>query len=272
MYLTDSYKKCNPGFEYASHLNPRRMLTKPSKPAGNGGHDNENQELIISVNDVLRADGGGGSEFEVGDTLGSGTFGQVVRCREKGTGRQAAVKVIKNHPAYFHQAHVEIGILHMLNTKCDESDQHHIVRMLDHFVHRSHLCIVFEVLNVNLYELLRQNNFRGLSTKLVRTFTRQLLVALRMLRNANVIHCDLKPENILVKSLETGRSSSSISAARASRTAPCTSTSRVDSTAPLRLFWVHPTACPSTCGAWAASSRSSFSVSRCSPAPPSTTF
>ena len=180
------------------------MLTKPSKPAGNGGHDNENQELIISVNDVLRADGGGGSEFEVRDTLGSGTFGQVVRCREKGTGRQAAVKVIKNHPAYFHQAHVEIGILHMLNTKCDESDQHHIVRMLDHFVHRSHLCIVFEVLNVNLYELLRQNNFRGLSTKLVRTFTRQLLVALRMLRNANVIHCDLKPENILVKSLETG--------------------------------------------------------------------
>ena len=204
VYLTDSYKKCNPGFEYASHLNPRRMLTKPSKPAGNGGHDNENQELIISVNDVLRADGGGGSEFEVRDTLGSGTFGQVVRCREKGTGRQAAVKVIKNHPAYFHQAHVEIGILHMLNTKCDESDQHHIVRMLDHFVHRSHLCIVFEVLNVNLYELLRQNNFRGLSTKLVRTFTRQLLVALRMLRNANVIHCDLKPENILVKSLETG--------------------------------------------------------------------
>ena len=204
VYLTDSYKKCNPGFEYASHLNPRRMLTKPSKPAGNGGHDNENQELIISVNDVLRADGGGGSEFEVRDTLGSGTFGQVVRCREKGTGRQAAVKVIKNHPAYFHQAHVEIGILHMLNTKCDEGDQHHIVRMLDHFVHRSHLCIVFEVLNVNLYELLRQNNFRGLSTKLVRTFTRQLLVALRMLRNANVIHCDLKPENILVKSLETG--------------------------------------------------------------------
>jgi hypothetical protein len=37
------------------------------------------------------------------------------------------VAVIKNHPAYFHQAHVEIGILHMLNTKCDERDEHHIV-------------------------------------------------------------------------------------------------------------------------------------------------
>jgi hypothetical protein len=40
---------------------------------------------------------------------------------------------------------VEIGILHMLNTKCDSRDEHHLVRMMDHFVHRSHLCIVFEV-------------------------------------------------------------------------------------------------------------------------------
>ena len=125
-------------------------------------------------------------------------------CGEKGTGKSTAVKVIKNHPAYFHQAHVEIGILHMLNTKCDERDEHHIVRMLDHFVHRSHLCIVFEVLNINLYELLRQNNFRGLSMGLVRVFVKQLLEALWVLRSANVIHCDLKPENILIKSLETG--------------------------------------------------------------------
>ena len=204
VYLTDSYKRCNPQFGYTSHLNPRRRLTKPAEPGGNGGWDNENQDLIISVSDVLSADDGKSGEFEVRDVLGSGTFGQVVRCRQKGTGRQAAVKVIKNHPAYFHQAHVEIGILHMLNTKCDERDEHHIVRMLDHFVHRSHLCIVFEVLNVNLYELLRQNNFRGLNAGLVRTFVKQLLRSLRVLRQADVIHCDLKPENILVKSLDTG--------------------------------------------------------------------
>ena len=210
VFLTETYRRCNPGFGYDSHLNPRRQLTKPAKPAGNGGHDNENQELIISVNDVLIADDASESEargdggYEVRDVLGSGTFGQVVRCRARDSGRQAAVKVIKNHPAYFHQAHVEIGILHMLNTKCDERDEHHIVRMLDHFVHKSHLCIVFEVLNVNLYELLRQNNFRGLNAKLVRKFAEQLLRSLRVLRSANVIHCDLKPENILVKSLDTG--------------------------------------------------------------------
>ena len=204
MYLNDSYKKCNPGFGYTSNLNPRRSLTKPSEPAGNDGHDNENSDLIISVNDILVSDDGTSGEYEVRDVLGSGTFGQVVRCRQKGTGKAAAIKVIKNHPAYFHQAHVEIGILHMLNTECDQRDERHIVRMMDHFVHRSHLCICFEVLNINLYELLRQNNFRGLSMSLVRVFLRQLLGSLSVLRGANVIHCDLKPENILIKSLDTG--------------------------------------------------------------------
>ena len=199
MYLNDSYKKCNPGFGYSSNLNPRRHLTKPSEPAGNDGHDNENSDLIISVNDILVSDDGTSGEYEVRDVLGSGTFGQVVRCRQKGTGKAAAIKVIKNHPAYFHQAHVEIGILHMLNTECDQRDERHIVRMMDHFVHRSHLCICFEVLNINLYELLRQNNFRGLSMSLVRVFLRQLLGSLSVLRGANVIHCDLKPENILIK-------------------------------------------------------------------------
>ena len=93
MYLNDSYKKCNPGFGYTSNLNPRRSLTKPSEPAGNDGHDNENSDLIISVNDILVSDDGTSGEYEVRDVLGSGTFGQVFRCRQKGTGKAADIKI-----------------------------------------------------------------------------------------------------------------------------------------------------------------------------------
>lgn len=49
------------------------------------------------------------------------------------------------------------------------------------------------------FELIRQNQFRGLSLKLVRLFTKQLLDSLIVLREARVIHCDLKPENVLLK-------------------------------------------------------------------------
>jgi dual specificity protein kinase YAK1 len=55
------------------------------------------------------------------------------------------------------------------------------------------------LLSVNLYELIKQNQFRGLSTTLVRVFAQQLLNALSLLNKAHLIHCDLKPENILLK-------------------------------------------------------------------------
>jgi dual specificity protein kinase YAK1 len=75
--------------------------------------------------------------------------------------------VIKNQPAYYHQARVEIGLLQFLNARCDPNDTHHIVRMIDFFLFRKHLCLVFEKLDVNLFELLKRNSFRGLSLSLV---------------------------------------------------------------------------------------------------------
>lgn len=67
------------------------------------------------------------------------------------------------------------------------------------FLFKNHLCIVFEMLSVNLYELIKQNQFRGLSTNLVRVFSSQILDALVVLQKSRIIHCDLKPENILLK-------------------------------------------------------------------------
>lgn len=86
-----------------------------------------------------------------------------------------------------------------LNCTYDPEDKHHILRLKDTFVHQRHLCLVFELLSSNLYELIKQNAFRGLSTSLVRVFTEQLLDALCVLKDARLIHCDLKPENILLK-------------------------------------------------------------------------
>jgi dual specificity protein kinase YAK1 len=89
-----------------------------------------------------------------------------------------------------------------LNTVYDPHDIHNILRMEDSFTHKNHLCLVFELLSVNLYELIKQNNFKGLSTSLVRVFATQILETLCILQHAKVIHCDLKPENILLRSLE----------------------------------------------------------------------
>ena len=89
--------------------------------------------------------------------------------------------------------------INQLNGKLDKNDDNHILRLKDTFIHRQHLCLVFELLSVNLYELIKQNQFHGLSTTLVRVFAQQLLTGLITLSKAKLIHCDLKPENILLK-------------------------------------------------------------------------
>ena len=75
-----------------------------------------------------------------------------------------------------------------------------IVKLKRHFTFRNHLCLVFELLSYNLYDLLRNTNFRGVSLNLTRKFALQLLSALLFLSQPelNVLHCDLKPENILL--------------------------------------------------------------------------
>jgi dual specificity protein kinase YAK1 len=71
--------------------------------------------------------------------------------------------------------------------------------MVDSFMDRGHLCLVFELLSVNLFELIAQNQYKGLSTNLIRIFLRQILKALVVLEECGIIHCDLKPENILLR-------------------------------------------------------------------------
>lgn len=69
--------------------------------------------------------------------------------------------------------------------------------MQDFFVFRGFLCIVFELLDRSLYDIVSRTE-RGLPLDQVREYTRQSLEALVSCRNANLIHCDLKPENIMV--------------------------------------------------------------------------
>ena len=74
-----------------------------------------------------------------------------------------------------------------------------MVNFTHSFYFRGHLCISTELLDMNLYEFIKSNAFRGFSLKLIRRFTKQMLSSLNCLKQHKVIHCDLKPENILLR-------------------------------------------------------------------------
>lgn len=108
-YLHHTYHLVNPSFIYELSFNPRRVLTKPSKPVHNHGHDNEDSDYILYVNDWLGSEEG--NRYLILDILGQGTFGQVVKCQNMRTHEIVAVKVIKNKPAYYKQSIMEVTIL-----------------------------------------------------------------------------------------------------------------------------------------------------------------
>ncbi|KAK2954970.1 putative Dual specificity protein kinase YAK1 [Blattamonas nauphoetae] len=65
------------------------------------------------------------------------------------------------------------------------------------FIFQGHMCIVTEMLGVDLYSHLREKRFSGLSLPIISTILSQILTACATLSDFGIIHADIKPENIL---------------------------------------------------------------------------
>ena len=136
--------------------------------------------------------------YEIKEFLGCGTFGHVFKCFDFKRNLNVAVKIIRNKTVYRKAGDLENKILHEL-ANADPNDLNCIVKKLRSFEFRNHLCLVFELLSLNLYQFLHKNEFKGLSLALIRRISVQLFMALKTFHSVGIIHCDLKPDNILLK-------------------------------------------------------------------------
>lgn len=137
-----------------------------------------------------------GNHYEVLEFLGKGTFGHVVKAWKKGTSEIVAIKILNKHPSYVRQGQVEVSILSRLSK--ENSDENNFVRAFECFNHGHHTCLVFEMLEQNLYDFLKQNKFTPLPLNAIRPILFQVLTALIKLKTLGYIHADLKPENIML--------------------------------------------------------------------------
>ena len=141
----------------------------------NDGLDNAEGNLICSVSDCIYAGGTqSGDEYIISDLLGTGTFGQVFKCQKSGTKEIVAIKVVKNKPAYYNQGLLEIKLIQTLNSTFDPKNEKFIVRLLDSFEYKGHICLAFELLSISLLDILTQNQFRGLPLHIVHRFLKQV--------------------------------------------------------------------------------------------------
>lgn len=130
---------------------------------------------------------------------GQGVFSNVIRARDSTTGNQeVAVKIIRSNDIMHKTGLKELEMLRRLN-EADPDDRYHCLRLHRSFNHKSHLCLVFEPLSMNLREVLKKyGKDLGLHIRAVRSYTQQLFLALRLLKKCSILHADIKPDNILV--------------------------------------------------------------------------
>lgn len=152
--------------------------------------DDENHDYILKVGEIFNY------RYRIESSIGKGSFGQVAKAYDLVAEEPVAIKIIKNKKPFYDQANIEIRLLELMNERKAEG----IVELKGHFIWKRHLCLIFELLSYNLYDLLRNTNFRGVSLNLTRKFGQQLTTTLKLLSSSNlsIIHCDLKPENILL--------------------------------------------------------------------------
>uniref|UniRef100_A0A8C4QHD5 dual-specificity kinase n=1 Tax=Eptatretus burgeri TaxID=7764 RepID=A0A8C4QHD5_EPTBU len=174
----------------------RNVQQWPVPPIMGGFDDDQGSYLHVPHDHVAY-------RYEVLKVIGKGSFGQVLKTFDHKAQQHIALKMVRNEKRFHRQAAEEIRILEHLR-KQDKDCSMNIIHLLDSFTFRGHVCMTFELLSMNLYELVKKNKFQGFSLALVRKFAHSILMCLDALSRNRIIHCDLKPENILLK--QQGRS------------------------------------------------------------------
>lgn len=154
--------------------------------------------------------------------LGWGHFSTVWLSRDIKYDTYVAIKVQKSAPHYLEAAFDEVEILQKaVKHSMDEDwlrdlkmiyngkksaftrDDAHVVQLLNAFIYTGdygrHFCMVFEILGVNLLEIIKRYDYRGIPLKICRKIAKQCLIGLQYLHeHCGIIHTDLKPENVMV--------------------------------------------------------------------------
>lgn len=89
-----------------------------------------------------------------------------------------------------------MSILNRLSA--ENADEFNFVRSYECFQHKGHTCLVFEMLEQNLYDFLKHSKFSPLPLRHIRPILQQVATALMKLKSLGLIHADLKPENIML--------------------------------------------------------------------------
>ena len=158
--------------------------------------------------------------------LGDGNFSTCWLAFDLKFGNYVAIKIKKSDSLYIEKDYGEVEILQeiedhnfdedwikslkeyykddsLILTELETIEYSQIVQLLNCFLYQGkkgeYFCKVYEIMGVNLLEIIKRYNYKGIPLPYVRIIVRQILIGLDFLhRICHIIHTDLTPENILI--------------------------------------------------------------------------
>lgn len=157
-------------------------------------HENRERQLVIP-NGCVITDTNTGFNYVCIQCLGSGSFANVYEVEKEDTGERYALKVMKNHRAYFQAGEDEYQVYRRI---WEEGGCPKIVELKSHFTIGGHFCILLERCWIDFDKALKMRRNRGWSLPIVKRTIREVITGLKFLHGLGFIHADLKPENVLI--------------------------------------------------------------------------
>ena len=137
-------------------------------------------------------------KYKVVGILGKGVYSKVLKVEY--LGKFYALKVIRKAEQLRESGMREIEILFILNQE-NQPKKQFILNIFDSFDHKGFLCLVLELMGLNLRDMLdSQRKGKNFSLAEIRLHAWQMLQALRLLKSNSIVHLDIKPDNILYDS------------------------------------------------------------------------
>jgi renal tumor antigen len=136
-------------------------------------------------------------EYRVLGKLGEGTFSEVMKVKNKLTGKVCALKRFKKRFNNIEEIESlrEIQALRRLNNCSNMIQLEEVLYDAKYGV----LSLVFELMEANLYEVLSKKGVPAINEGRSKWVMFQLVKALEFVHGKGIFHRDIKPENILVR-------------------------------------------------------------------------
>ncbi|XP_077419052.1 homeodomain-interacting protein kinase 3-like isoform X2 [Vanacampus margaritifer] len=132
------------------------------------------------------------SFYHIHKLLDRGTSSHVFKCKNLNTAKDVALKVHKNYALFENEIEMQ-EIVSVL-----DPDKKSIVEFIETFTFNRHPCLVFELLDTNLFSMVLDKKWKTFSPNDIRPVAQQLLTAFEGLKSIGVIHTDLKSDNIML--------------------------------------------------------------------------